>query len=209
MIRPLQARDCAQVAAIHVAARPGDVLPDLGVSFLTSLYAALLHRPDVAAFVYEERGQAEGFVLGCLNASRVMPAVLRRAWLPLGLKTCLRCVSHPRLIPLALETLAYPRRSRYAGPELMAIAVDPSRQGRGIGTHLVAALSEWFRAQGCARYCVAVKAKNEPATRFYRRRGFRVIDQLRMYHEPWEVYECIMTPQAALPASAFPSPAHH
>jgi ribosomal protein S18 acetylase RimI-like enzyme len=204
MIRPLQLGDCPRVARIHVAARPGDLLPDLGVSFLTTLYAALLRNPGVVAFVYEERGEVAGFVIGCLNASRTMRGVLQRAWLPLMLKTLVRCASRPHLVLRACETLLYPKRSHSSGPELQAIAVSPAAQGRGIGTQLVIALSHSFRAQGFAQYTVAVKAKNAQANRFYRHLDFHVIGHLRIYNEPWDVYEYVMGGEA--PASAPPTP---
>lgn len=200
MIRPLQPSDCQRVAAIHVAARPGDVLPDLGASFLTTLYAALLRSPGVVALVCDEgRGEVAGFVIGCLNAGRAMRGVLQRAWWPLMLKTLVRCASRPHLILRACETLLYPQRSHSSGPELQAIAVSPAAQGRGIGTQLVAALSQSFRTQGFARYTVAVKAKNAQANRFYRHLGFQVIGHLRIYNEPWDVYEYVMAREA--PAS--------
>lgn len=62
-------------------------------------------------------------------------------------------------------------------PEL-AIAVVPSRRGRGIGDALLEALFERARADGFSALSLSVEAGNEALCAFYERHGFeRVSDR--------------------------------
>jgi GNAT superfamily N-acetyltransferase len=57
------------------------------------------------------------------------------------------------------------------------MAVQPSRQGSGIGTALLAgALAATADAHGAARYPVLLTTHNERNVTFYRRAGFEVMD---------------------------------
>ena len=59
-------------------------------------------------------------------------------------------------------------------PEL-AIAVVPSRRGRGFGEQLLAALLERARAAGYGALSLAVHEDNRAAIRLYERFGFRAV----------------------------------
>ena len=52
------------------------------------------------------------------------------------------------------------------------LAVEPSRQGRGIGTRLLLDGLHWMRRQGVVVAAVNTQFGNEPALRLYRRIGF-------------------------------------
>ncbi len=54
---------------------------------------------------------------------------------------------------------------------LQGIAVDPDLRGAGIGSLLMADAEERARANGAARLCLDVAAKNERARNLYARRG--------------------------------------
>ena len=60
-------------------------------------------------------------------------------------------------------------------PEL-AIAVVPSKRGRGIGEQLIAALLERARAAGYDALSLSVEPGN-PARKLYERHGFEVVEQ--------------------------------
>lgn len=55
---------------------------------------------------------------------------------------------------------------------LQRIAVDPARQGRGIGTDLLRASFSWARKTGAANMLLNVREENEQARSLYRRHGF-------------------------------------
>jgi ribosomal protein S18 acetylase RimI-like enzyme len=63
-----------------------------------------------------------------------------------------------------------------ATPEL-AIAVVPSRRGRGIGGALLAALLERARADGHPAISLCVDRRNEDAIDVYERRGFEPVTE--------------------------------
>ena len=63
-----------------------------------------------------------------------------------------------------------------ATPEL-AIAVVPSRRGRGIGEALIEALSERARADGFTALSLSVERGNEALETFYGQHGFAVVGE--------------------------------
>ena len=60
-------------------------------------------------------------------------------------------------------------------PEL-AIAVVPSRRGRGLGEQLLAALMDRARAEGHQALSLSVEPQN-PALKLYEKHGFRKVDE--------------------------------
>lgn len=64
--------------------------------------------------------------------------------------------------------------SAYKGKrgELENILVKDEHHGSGVGAHLVAALTDWFKKQGAAYIMVDAYTKNENAIAFYQHEGF-------------------------------------
>ena len=52
------------------------------------------------------------------------------------------------------------------------LAVDPPRQGTGLGRRLVAAAEDYFRAGGCSAVDLRVISQRTPLPPFYRRLGY-------------------------------------
>lgn len=72
------------------------------------------------------------------------------------------------------------------GPEadVLTIAVDPRRWGRGTGTALLGALLQEAAHRGCARVFLEVRADNPRAQDLYLRHGFAEIGIRRGYYQP-------------------------
>jgi ribosomal protein S18 acetylase RimI-like enzyme len=58
--------------------------------------------------------------------------------------------------------------------EIRGLAVDPARQGEGIGTRLLDAAVTRAREEGRRRLLLRVLSTNSPARRLYERHGFEV-----------------------------------
>ena len=56
------------------------------------------------------------------------------------------------------------------------LAVDPQRQGRGLGALLMAAAEEWLRDNGAVKIQVMVRHSNERVVSFYESRGYEDAD---------------------------------
>ena len=57
-------------------------------------------------------------------------------------------------------------------PLLDTVAVDPARQGQGVGGALIAHMEERLRAEGRRRYVLYTNAKMTETLALYRRRGY-------------------------------------
>jgi ribosomal protein S18 acetylase RimI-like enzyme len=60
------------------------------------------------------------------------------------------------------------------------LAVEPGRQGQGVGTALMGELERRLRAKGCPKVNLHVLAENREVTAFYRRLGYAPQDLLYM-----------------------------
>lgn len=77
------------------------------------------------------------------------------------------------------------------------LVVAPAARRQGRGHQVMRALAEHLRGLGCRRWCLNVKADNEPALRLYRGLGLATA-----YHAP--ALRCAWTQLEALPAVDLP-----
>jgi len=70
--------------------------------------------------------------------------------------------------------------------DLYWIAVDPERQGQGVGSQLLGAVEQELQADGCRLIVVETssRAAYEPTRRFYERRGYTRAATLPGYYAP-------------------------
>lgn len=70
--------------------------------------------------------------------------------------------------------------------ELYWIAVDPHRQGEGIGSHLMDAVEEDASGKGGRMIAVETSSRPDylPTLSFYRRRGYRLEATVKNYYAP-------------------------
>jgi [ribosomal protein S18]-alanine N-acetyltransferase len=78
--------------------------------------------------------------------------------------------------------------------ELVSVAVDPTRRGKGIATALMASTVRRLRRRGVGRFHLMVKATNRAAIRFYEGYGFHKTRTVRRYYEDgrdgWRMEKC-------------------
>jgi ribosomal-protein-alanine N-acetyltransferase len=93
--------------------------------------------------------------------------------------------------------------------DVQTVAVDPSRQGAGVGGLLLDALLDEATRRRCSRVTLEVRAGNEAARALYTRRGFAPIGVRRGYYPatPTSPAADADVLQLRLPARSAPPPA--
>jgi ribosomal protein S18 acetylase RimI-like enzyme len=167
-----------EVTRLHIASIHLGVLPLLGEPFLTRLYTELARAPRTGLWGVIEAGKVVGFLCGCADVRATYRAVLSRGGIALLLLAS-RSFVNRQVCRKLFSVVSYawqPKRHSVddlAEAELLAIAVDESCRGRGIGKSLVQifeeSLSAWD-ARGC--YRVATNIDEPSSNKFYQRLGF-------------------------------------
>lgn len=73
-------------------------------------------------------------------------------------------------------------RASTTSGRLYSIAIDPGRQGEGLGALLLAQAESEAIRRGCRRLSLEVRIDNTGAIAFYERHGYRVVDRLDGYY---------------------------
>jgi ribosomal protein S18 acetylase RimI-like enzyme len=99
-----------------------------------------------------------------------------------------RCVLYPRLLPRVPFVVAGLLRLESVHPRdrpphwyLAVLGTDPSSQGQGLASAVLAGVLSQCDADGVAAY---LESSNERNIAFYARHGFRVIDELHLPRGP-------------------------
>lgn len=185
-VRPLTAHDLDDVARIHLAAFPESLLSRLGGEAARRYYAWQLLGPhDVTAHGARIGPDLVGFCFGGVFRG-AMSGFLRknRGYL------VLRVLGRPGLLAEVFRSQRIGRivansfRVRARGPAatepapsafgILAIAVEPGRQGLGIGQALMQAAETAAVTQRFTRMELTVRPDNERARRFYESQGWSI-----------------------------------
>ena len=173
--------DAVAAGLLHAEQITGGFLSLLGSGFLTRLYRRICRSSSSYLLVAEEGGQVVGFVAGCTDVRGLYRAFLLHDGLVSAFGAFGRLLRGWRQ---AFETLRHGSGDGVGtgrGVELLAIAVDPSHRGRGIGQQLVAAfLQRVIASQEHAAY-VVVAVENAQAVGLYRRAGFVGRDEFELH----------------------------
>jgi ribosomal protein S18 acetylase RimI-like enzyme len=173
-VRSARPSDLGAVAALHADRIDEGFLSSLGPGFLRRLYRRVLRRSD--GFVLVATGDAStgapvlGFVAGVGSVGALYRSFLVRDGVVAGVLAAPRLV---RAVPRALETLRYPSATgALPDAEILAVAVDRSAAGAGIGRALVAAGTAEFARRGTSTAKVVTTDDNTAALAMYRACGF-------------------------------------
>lgn len=187
---PMGREHLAAVARLHRESIVIGLVAAMGQKFGESLYWGIAHSPHSFVLVYEdERHATLGFICCALHTGRMYRSVLSRRFFPLAFRAATR-LWRPSLLHHAWQSIRRPstfRGENYANwnlpeAEVVSIGVSPEAQGRQVGTHLMNAAFERFRAARIDRIRVWTTEDNEQATVFYQRRGFTLLGT-RRHHE--------------------------
>jgi ribosomal protein S18 acetylase RimI-like enzyme len=189
-IRLIEAEDLPVVTDIHMLAFPRAAMTSLGKEAVRRYYLWQMEGPnDLYATLAEVDGRVAGFsfgghfrgaTIGYLRRNRTFLILnaLRKPWLlanPVfleGVRKGLDQFRRKRGQPIPRKTAAEPRRFG-----VLALAVHPAFQGRGIGHALMDDAEREARRLGVSRMHLTVHPDNTPAVRFYEIRGWhRTLD---------------------------------
>jgi ribosomal protein S18 acetylase RimI-like enzyme len=183
MIVPLGPEHIGQVARLHRAALKG-LLFELGEAAARAFYSGCVRTGSAAGFVYIQKGEVRGFVLGSVRPDRLKRAILRSN--PIGTLTgvFLGIFHRPAALALLVKSVRGPDEGSYdpREPELTYLAVAADCRTSGIGGSLVDAFTKAMRDAGVPGYELSVDDDNDGAAAFYERRGFKPIGRYREFN---------------------------
>jgi ribosomal protein S18 acetylase RimI-like enzyme len=178
--------DAAVAAELHASEISEGFLPSLGRPFLTRLYRRIVRSPGSFLLVAYDDGKTVGFIAGSDDVRRLYRSFLLRDGAIATLTSLPRIARSWRRV---LETLRYPGGEGTDEPEqpelpraeLLAVAVAPEAQGRGLGLRLVEALTTEFTRRGVDAVRVVVGSGNDRAIRLYERSGFTTAARVEVH----------------------------
>ena len=167
-----------EVAKLHFAGIHLGVLPLLGERFLTRLYIELAQAPRTGLWGAVEAGKVVGFLCGCVDVRATYRAVFLNNWIALLLLAS-RSLLRPQVLRKLPAVVWYAWRPKKSSAEdsteaeLLAVAVDESYRGQGVGRRLVQVFEEsLFAWHVRGSYRVATNIDDPNSNRFYERLGF-------------------------------------
>ncbi len=87
---------------------------------------------------------------------------------------------------------------------LLNITITPSRQGQGLGLHLLQETVQWSRLQGARSLWLEVRVSNARARQIYARYGFEAVGMRRNYYPlaPFKREDAVVMSLNLLPEAA-------
>ena len=186
-LMPIEPRHLLLVAQVHGLAFPNSAMTRLGCEVVRRYYLWQLVGPHDHQFVgHFESGSLLGYAVGGISRAATAGFVRRNLWF-LGWKVLTKPWLwngrhfRERLKVAARGLRAHPTQAQPAlqvdvrSFGVLAIAVNPQHQGKGIGKFLMCALESAARDQGYPQLHLTVAADNAQAIAFYERLGWRKV----------------------------------
>lgn len=178
-ISRLTAEAASEAAALHSRAFPRHFLTSLGNRFLTLYYASVTSDPTSIAVAASQGERLIGLCVGSVDPAGFYSRLFRRKWFSFGLAAVPAAARRPSCIPRLLRARSHgssgATRPDTAG--LFSIAVDPTRQGTGVGHDLLGEFVRIAAERGaCAVELDTDECENDAVNRFYLSAGFVVAE---------------------------------
>ena len=177
-VRMAHDAEAAPAAGLHAQRITEGFLPTLGAAFLTRLYRRIERDPGSFLVVALEDDRVVGMCACTEDLGALYRAFVVRDGVVAGLRSAPRII---RSLPRVIETLRYPGAEDAAAlpeAEVLAVAVDSARSGRGIGRAVVEAALAEFDRRGTEQVKVVAGGDNDAALGLYRATGF--VDAARL-----------------------------
>jgi ribosomal protein S18 acetylase RimI-like enzyme len=180
-VRPATDADAPASAALHAAQISQGFLSLLGPGFLRRLYRRINRSPESFLLIASSRGSAVGFIAGSTDVAGLYRSFLWHDGIPAAVQAAGPLLRGWRRV---LDTLGHAKSGGAGvgrGPELLAVAVDPAWQGRGVGRMLVAAFLGEVGGRGLDAAHVVVGAANRGAVSLYEQAGFVTVERFELH----------------------------
>jgi len=174
------------IVKVHLHSFPGFFLTSLGYKFLFQYYKIYIQNGHIA-FVLEDKGLIEGFVVGTNSSERFYKDL--KSNILFFLVPVLSNLFNPKLLTKIFNracSIFFKKRvnnelEKYVDQnELTSIGVMPTDQNKGIGTLLLSTYEDYCLTNNVNSIYLTTDAdNNEPALNFYKKNGFKV--DLRFY----------------------------
>ena len=179
-IRELEQKDrnlIQDLAILHKAAFPRFFLTQLGIPFLKTLYTGYLEDADSGIIVAEDENKAIGFIAYSKDYPRFYKGLIKHHIVKFALCSIGAAVRHPsfikRLLGAFKKSDSVVKTEKYV--ELASICVDPSIEGKGVGSALIGYLKEIVDFNDFAYINLETDAvDNDNVNRFYVKNGFKL-----------------------------------
>lgn len=181
VVRRADATDAGAAARLHAEQISEGFLALLGPGFLGHLYRRITRTDGSFLLVAADDSRVVGFVAGSDDVGSLYRSFVRHDGLRAGLGVAGPLIRNWRRVLETLRHGADDGVGRGRGTELLAIAVDATAQGSGVGGSLVDAfIDEVDRSGGRSAY-VVVASDNRGAIRLYERAGFVTASEFELH----------------------------
>jgi ribosomal protein S18 acetylase RimI-like enzyme len=197
--RQLNQSDVNEITRVHIKAFNNFFLSQLGESFLRLYYSCFLKNSNsICVGIFDEDGSIIGFSVATINSKGFNRNLIIQnllSFIGIGLK--LLFTKPKALIRLFLNLSKNTKNSDinddgdYA--ELFSIAVDPQKQGGGVGKVLLADIEEILKNKGCNRITLTTDFyNNSNVINFYEKMGYTIFYDFLTYPNR-KMYKMIKT----------------
>jgi ribosomal protein S18 acetylase RimI-like enzyme len=182
-VRPGTVSDASAVAALHAGQIADGFLSSLGTGFLSRLYRRICLAPGSFLIVATDGDRVVGFVAGTGDLRALYRAFLWRDGVGAAADAIGRLIGNWKQV---VETLRHgstggAHAGAGRGVELLAMAVDPTYRGRGVGKRLVASFLDQVATIGHGDSYVVVAGDNPVAIGLYQQAGFTTDVQFELH----------------------------
>jgi ribosomal protein S18 acetylase RimI-like enzyme len=186
-LRNLKIEDCLEVAILHKKAFPQSSLTKLGIEAVRRYYVKQMEGLNECLALGAFKNQRLiGYIFAGVFHGGLTSFIIENRWFLIG-----RVLTHPWLfvspvfreaIKLGLKKL---RKGRQVSVQIktsnnnkspfviLAIAVEPKLQKKGVGGLLMISAEEYAIEQGFQKMLLTVNAANDKAIRFYKENGWQ------------------------------------
>jgi GNAT superfamily N-acetyltransferase len=159
---PFTQEHARQVAEVHVEGQAGTFLTELGLDFLTALYAAMAISPWCFGYVLVDGETVAGVGVAALDTQQLFREVKRQHWPRLALPVVRQVIRRPALIARIIDNFRYPLK--LAAPpgeaEVLFIGLRRTYMRHGLGPQLLDRLLDAAHRRGCGSATAIIDRRN-------------------------------------------------